>query len=126
MENLGNLVEKWHNSGLLEGLPEHRKIIFSIFLEKTLKHLLSNSSERDNNILPLVFPLMRRLYNENKIICPIFQISDFINQVRVEYQKFHLEFPSENFYTILDQEATFCAQFDYDYKNNSRLFIEFC
>ena len=124
-KSLEEITEIWNLSGLLDGLPEHKKVIVAFTLERVALFLIKNPSKYEG-ISTVIFPITRRVLCNPKVCVSSFSISNFIKKVENGFEKFNIEFPSYNFYTGLDQEATFCVEFASNYKNDSRLFIEFC
>nr|NIQ16797.1 hypothetical protein [Candidatus Dadabacteria bacterium] len=81
---MDKLIEKWKNSGLLEGLNDNQIIEMVILLEETYSLI---SEDMDYELSVLIMPTIRRLYNQfNKM----FIIEDMVKEFKQRWEDFQL------------------------------------
>lgn len=79
---IDEILARWTKIGLLEGLEVENRSTIAIYLESTLlfmqendmnKFLTSDNPVNVNDLNTLLFPMIRRLYSNNKLELTLFQ-----------------------------------------------------
>jgi hypothetical protein len=79
MFDIDNLIERWEDVGLLDGLPERLKGIVSLKYELITKIIVENDHYIDEtHLLNCIFPIVYRIYNGGKVIL---NEEDFVSEV---------------------------------------------
>jgi hypothetical protein len=92
------IIKKWSKSGLLNGISNKQQNELSELFEYASNFILNNQKDLDTNTyVPLIFPIIRRIFIEIKLTNNI--IENIINEVKNKYFEFENEwqFDMRNF-----------------------------
>ena len=108
MFDIDELIIKWGNIGLLQGLPERLHPIVVMKYEVASMYLVDLDLDMDNWTMSSTLPLIYRVYNNGRSIT---NSKFFVNEVRSFFNNNQQLIQDLSVYRNVDVEAEMCALF---------------